>query len=149
MLIKESHVDVPTVVGGEGTMRTLYPSPLSSSPPFFLYVLLPPVLRLKHSHHPSPHPPVSLSLITLSYNISPTSFFLHRVSKDTDTTLLLKGIFIFHPSIPGYPRAKFPGVVLFSEIYQGKTNHEKEKRGRNIFRALIVGEGEEVMLLSL
>ncbi|KAF2863255.1 alpha/beta-hydrolase [Piedraia hortae CBS 480.64] len=27
-------------------------------------------------------------------------------------------IFLFHPSIPGYPNAKFPGVVLFSEIYQ-------------------------------
>lgn len=28
------------------------------------------------------------------------------------------GIFIFHPSIPNYPKAKFPGVVVFSEIYQ-------------------------------
>lgn len=27
-------------------------------------------------------------------------------------------IFIFHPSIPNYPHAKFPGVVVFSEIYQ-------------------------------
>ncbi|KAF2400484.1 alpha/beta-hydrolase [Trichodelitschia bisporula] len=27
-------------------------------------------------------------------------------------------IFLFHPSIAGYPQAKFPGVVLFSEIYQ-------------------------------
>ncbi|KAK3387431.1 Alpha/Beta hydrolase protein [Podospora didyma] len=27
-------------------------------------------------------------------------------------------IFIFHPTIPGYPNARFPGVVLFSEIYQ-------------------------------
>ncbi|ERF73223.1 hypothetical protein EPUS_03064 [Endocarpon pusillum Z07020] len=27
-------------------------------------------------------------------------------------------IFLFHPSIPGYPKAKFPGVVVFSEIYQ-------------------------------
>ncbi|KAH6676023.1 dienelactone hydrolase [Plectosphaerella plurivora] len=27
-------------------------------------------------------------------------------------------IFVFHPSIPGYPNAKFPGVALFSEIYQ-------------------------------
>ncbi|KFY60962.1 hypothetical protein V496_05211 [Pseudogymnoascus sp. VKM F-4515 (FW-2607)] len=27
-------------------------------------------------------------------------------------------IFLFHPSIPGYPNAKFPGVALFSEIYQ-------------------------------
>lgn len=27
-------------------------------------------------------------------------------------------LFVFHPTIPGYPRAKFPGVVLFSEIYQ-------------------------------
>ncbi|KAK3683469.1 Alpha/Beta hydrolase protein [Podospora appendiculata] len=27
-------------------------------------------------------------------------------------------IFLFHPTIPGYPKARFPGVVLFSEIYQ-------------------------------
>ncbi|KAF2007569.1 alpha/beta-hydrolase [Amniculicola lignicola CBS 123094] len=27
-------------------------------------------------------------------------------------------IFLFHPSIPNYPKAKFPGVVVFSEIYQ-------------------------------
>ncbi|KAI9777008.1 MAG: hypothetical protein M1839_009152 [Geoglossum umbratile] len=27
-------------------------------------------------------------------------------------------IFLFHPSIPGYPQAMFPGVVVFSEIYQ-------------------------------
>jgi hypothetical protein len=29
------------------------------------------------------------------------------------------GIFIFHPTVPNYPQAKFPGVVVFSEIYQG------------------------------
>lgn len=28
-------------------------------------------------------------------------------------------IFTFHPQIPNYPKAKFPGVVVFSEIYQG------------------------------
>lgn len=28
------------------------------------------------------------------------------------------GVFIFHPTIPNYPQAKFPGVVVFSEIYQ-------------------------------
>ncbi|KAF8242291.1 alpha/beta-hydrolase [Wilcoxina mikolae CBS 423.85] len=27
-------------------------------------------------------------------------------------------IFFFHPIIPNYPHAKFPGVVVFSEIYQ-------------------------------
>ncbi|KAF4123589.1 carboxymethylenebutenolidase [Geosmithia morbida] len=27
-------------------------------------------------------------------------------------------IFVFHPTIPGYSKAKFPGVCLFSEIYQ-------------------------------
>lgn len=31
------------------------------------------------------------------------------------------GIFLFHPSIPNYPKAKFPGVVVFSEIYQGES----------------------------
>jgi carboxymethylenebutenolidase len=30
-------------------------------------------------------------------------------------------IFFFHPNIPNYPRAKFPGVVVFSEIYQGSS----------------------------
>lgn len=28
-------------------------------------------------------------------------------------------IFIFKPTIAGYPNAKFPGVVVWSEIYQG------------------------------
>ncbi|KAK6357014.1 hypothetical protein TWF718_001345 [Orbilia javanica] len=27
-------------------------------------------------------------------------------------------VFLFEPSIPNYPNAKFPGVVVFSEIYQ-------------------------------
>ena len=27
-------------------------------------------------------------------------------------------IYLFHPSIPNYPNARFPGVVVFSEIYQ-------------------------------
>lgn len=27
-------------------------------------------------------------------------------------------IFLFHPSIPGYPKARFPGIILYSEIYQ-------------------------------
>ncbi|QDS68414.1 hypothetical protein FKW77_010781 [Venturia effusa] len=27
-------------------------------------------------------------------------------------------IFIFHPKIDGYPKARFPGVLVFSEIYQ-------------------------------
>lgn len=31
-----------------------------------------------------------------------------------------KGIFTFAPSIANYPHAKFPGVVVFSEIYQGR-----------------------------
>lgn len=29
-------------------------------------------------------------------------------------------VFLFHPAIANYPKAKFPGVVVFSEIYQGK-----------------------------
>ncbi|KAJ5576372.1 C-24(28) sterol reductase [Penicillium sp. DV-2018c] len=28
------------------------------------------------------------------------------------------GLYVFHPTIPGYPKARFPGVVVFSEIYQ-------------------------------
>lgn len=34
-------------------------------------------------------------------------------------------IFTFHPSIPNYPKAKFPGVVVFSEIYQGEYDNCK------------------------
>jgi len=30
------------------------------------------------------------------------------------------GIYVFHPTVPGYPKARFPGVVVFSEIYQGR-----------------------------
>lgn len=43
--------------------------------------------------------------------------------------LTITGVFIFHPTIANYPKAKFPGVVVFSEIYQGlsplisKTSH--------------------------
>jgi carboxymethylenebutenolidase len=29
-------------------------------------------------------------------------------------------VYLFHPTIPNYPHAKFPGVVVFSEIYQGE-----------------------------
>ncbi|KIW30068.1 uncharacterized protein PV07_05844 [Cladophialophora immunda] len=41
--------------------------------------------------------------------------------KDVPTKAAGEGsmrIFLFHPTIPGYPGAKFPGVVVFSEIYQ-------------------------------
>lgn len=37
-------------------------------------------------------------------------------------------IFLFKPIIPGYPKAKFPGVVVFSEIYQGKRSHNDVKK---------------------
>ncbi|MCJ1373315.1 hypothetical protein MMC20_004543 [Loxospora ochrophaea] len=36
-------------------------------------------------------------------------------------------IFIFHPTIPNYPQARFPGVVVFSEIYQGKINSPEKQ----------------------
>lgn len=39
----------------------------------------------------------------------------HDVQTSYDTTLRL---FTFHPKIPNYPKAKFPGVVVYSEIYQ-------------------------------
>ncbi|KAK5661016.1 hypothetical protein OQA88_12395 [Cercophora sp. LCS_1] len=38
------------------------------------------------------------------------------VTVDGKTTSMR--IFVFHPTVPGYPKARFPGVVLFSEIYQ-------------------------------
>ena len=37
-------------------------------------------------------------------------------------------IFTFHPQIPNYPKAKFPGVVVFSEIYQGECDIEGLKK---------------------
>ncbi|ODQ65345.1 alpha/beta-hydrolase [Nadsonia fulvescens var. elongata DSM 6958] len=37
------------------------------------------------------------------------------IKTSLDTTMR---VFIYHPSIPGYPHAKFPGVVVYSEIYQ-------------------------------
>lgn len=37
------------------------------------------------------------------------------------------GIYVFHPTIPGYPNARFPGVVVFSEIYQGGTNSNRPR----------------------
>jgi hypothetical protein len=43
----------------------------------------------------------------------------HQCSRGCDRTLMPIGIFLFHPTIPNYPKAKFPGVVVFSEIYQG------------------------------
>lgn len=45
-------------------------------------------------------------LITESY---------HDVQTSYGTTIRL---FIYHPKIPNYPRAKFPGVLVYSEIYQ-------------------------------
>ncbi|ODV95901.1 hypothetical protein PACTADRAFT_75106 [Pachysolen tannophilus NRRL Y-2460] len=45
-------------------------------------------------------------LITESY---------HDVKSTAGTTMR---IYIFHPKITGYPQAKFPGVVVYSEIYQ-------------------------------
>ena len=39
----------------------------------------------------------------------------HDVQTSYNTTLRL---YTFHPKIPGYPNAKFPGVVVYSEIYQ-------------------------------
>ena len=38
--------------------------------------------------------------------------------------LLYAGIYVFHPTIPGYPKARFPGVVVFSEIYQGTSTSQ-------------------------
>ncbi|ODQ57559.1 hypothetical protein WICANDRAFT_35794 [Wickerhamomyces anomalus NRRL Y-366-8] len=45
-------------------------------------------------------------LITESY---------HDVKTSYGTTLRL---YVYHPKIPNYPRAKFPGVLVYSEIYQ-------------------------------
>jgi carboxymethylenebutenolidase len=42
------------------------------------------------------------------------------------------GVYIFHPTIPGYPKAKFPGVVVFSEIYQGKDDCLRNEQGEDI-----------------
>lgn len=67
MLIKESHIDVPTKADGTGTMRTM-----------------------------------------------PHQIQVFHADSSGGT-----GIFLFYPTILKFPKAKFPGVVLFSEIYQG------------------------------
>lgn len=41
-------------------------------------------------------------------------------SRQCNTDRASPGIYVFHPTVPGYPKARFPGVVVFSEIYQGK-----------------------------
>ncbi|ODV91271.1 hypothetical protein CANCADRAFT_122058 [Tortispora caseinolytica NRRL Y-17796] len=38
--------------------------------------------------------------------------------KDVETKYGNMRVFLFHPVIPGYPDAKFPGVIVYSEIYQ-------------------------------
>ncbi|KAJ5126148.1 carboxymethylenebutenolidase [Penicillium atrosanguineum] len=46
---------------------------------------------------------------------------VQETTHDVPTTADGQGsmrIYVFHPSIPGYPKARFPGVVIFSEIYQ-------------------------------
>ncbi|KAI1162641.1 dienelactone hydrolase [Nemania serpens] len=49
---------------------------------------------------------------------------MHIQESHTDVQTTVDGketsmrIFVFHPTIPQYPNARFPGVVLFSEIYQ-------------------------------
>ncbi|GBE78279.1 dienelactone hydrolase [Sparassis latifolia] len=48
-------------------------------------------------------------LITKSY---------HDVPSSLDPNGRPLRIFVIAPSVPGYPHAKFPGVVCFSEIYQ-------------------------------
>lgn len=41
--------------------------------------------------------------------------FYHDVKTSYGTTMRL---FVYHPQVPNYPRAKFPGVIAYSEIYQ-------------------------------
>ncbi|KAK5798329.1 hypothetical protein VI817_004620 [Penicillium citrinum] len=63
--------------------------------------------------------PVSPSIYPQSCAIANISFFKSHV--DVPTKADGQGsmrIYIFHPTIPGYPKARFPGVVVFSEIYQ-------------------------------
>lgn len=49
-----------------------------------------------------------------------TSFVSSTFTTLDDTDKLVPGIYLFHPTIAGYPHAKFPGIVVFSEIYQGE-----------------------------
>ena len=39
-------------------------------------------------------------------------------TKAGDSTGHPMRLFVFHPCIPSHPKARFPGVVVFSEIYQ-------------------------------
>lgn len=40
---------------------------------------------------------------------------VHDVQTSFGTTMRMN---VYHPKIPGYPLAKFPGVIVYSEIYQ-------------------------------
>ncbi|KAI0963514.1 hypothetical protein AcW1_000570 [Taiwanofungus camphoratus] len=63
--------------------------------------------RSKYSH--SSTKLRSIMLITKTY---------HDVSSALDPNGRPIRIFVISPSVPGYPDARFPGVVCFSEIYQ-------------------------------
>ena len=39
----------------------------------------------------------------------------HDVKTADGTTMR---IYVYHPKIPNYPKVKFPGVLVYSEIYQ-------------------------------
>ena len=42
----------------------------------------------------------------------------HDVPTTADGRAGTMRIFLIEPNVPDYPHAKFPGVVVFSEIYQ-------------------------------
>jgi len=43
---------------------------------------------------------------------------INETYQDLQTSSTPMRVFLFHPTLPQYPGAKFPGVVVFSEIYQ-------------------------------
>lgn len=101
MLIQESHVDVSTTADGPGTMRKYT------------------TLFTGYPHHIS-NIKDKFSNSTLSPSISPPD--------DGINFNILSGIYVYHPTIPGYPNARFPGVVVFSEIYQGGMSSSSVRR---------------------
>ncbi|KAL8934793.1 MAG: hypothetical protein Q9211_005042 [Gyalolechia sp. 1 TL-2023] len=67
-------------------------------------------------------PYLFIPLLYLNRATTTLAMLIEESHKDVSTKADGHGtmrIYLFHPKIPSYPQAQFPGVVVFSEIYQG------------------------------
>ncbi|KAL9029349.1 MAG: hypothetical protein Q9196_002395 [Gyalolechia fulgens] len=66
-------------------------------------------------------PYLFIPLLYLNRATTTLAMLIEESHKDVSTKADGHGtmrIYLFHPKIPSYPQAQFPGVVVFSEIYQ-------------------------------